>query len=40
MDREKLIALLEKVKSGTCGVDEALRQLKHLPAENLARSGS
>jgi NCAIR mutase (PurE)-related protein len=35
MDQDKLIDLLEQVKNGACGVDEALRRLKHLPAENL-----
>jgi NCAIR mutase (PurE)-related protein len=35
MDTKKLTELLESVKEGSCGVDEALRRLKHLPAEQL-----
>jgi hypothetical protein len=35
MDTKKLAELLESVKEGTCGVDEAMQRLKHLPAEHL-----
>jgi len=35
MDNNKLKELLEKVKSGDCGIDEALDSLKHMPAESL-----
>lgn len=35
MKEETLIALLESVKQGACSPDEALRQLKDLPYENL-----
>ncbi len=35
MDTKKLAELLVSVKEGSCGVDEALQRLKHLPAEHL-----
>jgi hypothetical protein len=35
MDNQKLKELLEKVKSGECAIDEAVDNLKHLPAESL-----
>jgi NCAIR mutase (PurE)-related protein len=35
MDSRKLEELLQKVKEGRCEVDEALSQLKHMPAEFL-----
>jgi len=35
MNQEKLRELLENVKTGRCEIAEALRALKHLPAEHL-----
>ncbi len=36
MDRSELIKLLEGVRSGRTGIDDALNRLKHLPFENVA----
>jgi len=36
MDEKRLKGLLDKVRSGDCGVDEAFAELKHFPAEMLA----
>jgi len=35
MQKKKLEELLESVQQGRCGVEEALRQLQHLPYEDL-----
>lgn len=35
MDNHKLEKLLQMVRDGSCGVDEALRDLKHMPTESL-----
>jgi len=35
MDRDKLTAILQQVHSGRTSVEQALRQLKHLPFEDL-----
>lgn len=35
MDQKKVSDLLHEVKAGRCEVSEALRQLRHLPAEEL-----
>jgi NCAIR mutase (PurE)-related protein len=35
MDNQQLRDLLEMVRNGDCDVDEALRNLKHMPAESL-----
>ena len=35
MNEEKLAHLLEQVKNGQCGIDEAIADLKRSPAENL-----
>lgn len=35
MDNQKLKELLQKVRSGDCDVEEALRSLKHMPSESL-----
>lgn len=35
MDNHKLSELLKRVSDGSCGVDEALKNLKHMPSEDL-----
>ncbi len=35
MNEEKLTQLLEQVKSGQCGINEAIADLKRLPAEDI-----
>ncbi len=35
MNEEKLAHLLEQVKTGQCGIDEAIADLKRLPAEDI-----
>ncbi len=35
MQKKKLEELLQKVQQGTCGVEEAVKELQHLPFEDL-----
>lgn len=36
MNQEQLTVLLQQVQAGQCDIGEAVRQLKHLPAETIA----